>query len=57
LELEDLQETFQKQVLTTALMVTSYCKVNYSKYHLFRGTVQNLDSGLWTGPWTRLWTQ
>jgi len=20
------------------------------------GTVQNLDSGLWTGPWTGLWT-
>ena len=21
-----------------------------------RGTLQNLDSGLWTGPWTGLWT-
>jgi len=21
------------------------------------GTLQNLDSGLWTGPWTGLWTQ
>jgi len=23
----------------------------------FCGTLQNLDSGLWTGPWTGLWTQ
>ena len=21
-----------------------------------KGTVQNLDSGVWTGPWTGLWT-
>jgi len=27
-----------------------------ASYYLW-GTLQNLDSGLWTGPWTGLWTR
>ena len=31
----------------------SICRV----FNFSVGTVQNLDSGLWTGPWTGLWTE
>jgi len=28
----------------------------YNMHCVHMGTLQNLDSGLWTGPWTGLWT-
>ena len=52
----NLISSFPFLISSFPFLISHFLVPTFSSTPAAPGSVQNLDSGLWTGPWTGLWT-